>query len=214
MKKIMAMAAAILFGAAISEQATAQNLSLGVVGSVGHSWTSNTGGDRDFKFAPALGIGMVYSHNQHWGYASELLVSHEGFKNDYYVGNGAYQKMTINPVYLRMPMHIVYFFGKYGDRVRPKVFAGPTLGLKLDEKQWYSNNYNGEGTMSNTDYFRTFDIGINAGAGANFRIGRNTWLNADVSYTHGLMDAIKDNVNGDYNGNRAIRGTVGVMWGL
>ncbi len=214
MKNLMAMAAALLISAAATETATAQNLSLGIVGSAGHSWTGHTGGDRDFKFAPALGIGMVYSHNEHWAYASELLISHEGFKNDYAIGGGEFQKMTINPVYLRMPMHVVYFFGKHGDRVRPKVFAGPTLGLKVDEKQWYSNNYNGEGTMSNTDYFRTFDIGINAGAGANFRVGRNTWLNTDISYTHGLMDAVKDNINSDYNPNRNIRATVGVMWGL
>lgn len=214
MKRILTLATALLMGAAATEKATAQKLSLGVVGSVGHSWTSNVGGDRDFKFAPALGIGMVYSHNQHWGYASELMVSHEGFKGDYPIGRGEYDKMTVNPVYLRMPMHIVYFFGKFGDRVRPKVFAGPTLGLKVDEKQWYSNGNSSERNMENTDYFRTFDIGINAGAGANFRLARKTWLNADLSYTHGLVDAIHDDVNNDHNGNRNIRGTVGIMWGL
>lgn len=214
MKKIMTLAAALLITAAVTENATAQKISLGIVGSTGHSWTGHTGGDRDFKFSPTLGIGMVYSHNEHWGYASELLISHEGFKNDYPIGRGEYQKMTVNPVYLRMPMHIVYFFGEYGHRIRPKVFAGPTLGLKLDEKQWYSNNYNGEGTMSNTDMFRTFDIGINVGTGANFRIARKTWLNADIAYTHGLMDAIRDDVNGDHNANRNLRGTVGIMWGL
>jgi outer membrane protein W len=217
MKKTMTIAAALLLSIAAGTTAKAQKskkISLGIVGSAGHSWTSNTSGNLDFKFAPALGIGMVYSHNEHWGYASELLVAHEGYKNDYPRNNGVVQKLTVNPVYLRMPMHLVYFFGKYGDRVRPKIYAGPSLALKVDEQQWSRNGFDNETRMYNTDMFRRFDIGINAGVGANFRLARKTWLNADLGYTHGLMDAMVDDVNNNHNGNRNIRGTVGVMWGL
>lgn len=209
------MSAALTAGA---QSKKASRLSIGVAGSIGHSWVSGLpkNDHRDFKIAPALGIGLTYSHNPHWGYNTQLLVSHEGYQGDVSMSNGRIQNMGVNPVYLRMPMNITYFFGKYGDAVRPKIYAGPSLGLKLDEKRYYSEQEpaQGEGTMSNTDMFRTFDIGVNAGIGANIRMARKTWFNIDAGYYHGLLDAVQNDPNKDFNGNRNVRLNLGIMWGL
>ena len=204
---------------AVSAQSKkASTVSVGVVGGFGHSWVRSipNGGHRDFKVSPALGIGVMYSHNEHWACGSQLLVSHEGYQNDVQMSNGDIQNMGVNPVYLRMPMSVTYFFGKYGDAVRPKVYAGPTFGLKVDEKRYYSEMepMPGEGTMSNTDMFRTFDVGMNAGIGANIRVAKKTWFNIDGGYYMGFLDAVQNDPNKDFNGNRNLRLNLGVMWGL
>lgn len=196
----------------------ASTISLGVVGGFGHSWVRGMPKDahRDFKASPALGIGLTYSHSEHWAYNTQLLISHEGYQADMQMSNGDIQNMGVNPVYLRMPMNAVYFFGKYGDHIRPKIYAGPSLALKLDEKRYYSEQEPtpGEGTMSNTDMFRTFDVGINAGVGANIRMARKMWFNIDAGYYHGLLDAVQNDPNQDYNANRNLRLNLGLMWGL
>jgi len=222
MKKLMILMMGLVMTAAVTADAKktkkASTLSIGVAGAVGHSWVRGLpkNDHRDFKLSPALGIGLTYSHSEHWGYNTQLLISHEGYQGDVSDGNGGIQNMGVNPVYLRMPMNITYFFGKYGNAVRPKIYAGPSLGLKLDEKRYYSEKEPspGEGTMSNTDMFRTFDIGINAGIGANVRLARKTWFNIDAGYYHGLLDAVQNDANKDFNGNRNVRLNFGVMWGL
>lgn len=221
MKKLMILMTGLMMGATVANAQSnkASTLSLGVVGGIGHSWVRGLpkNDHRDFKLSPALGIGLTYSHNEHWAYNTQLLISHEGYQGDQPLGsNGNHQNMGVNPVYLRMPMNAVYFFGKYGDKVRPKIYAGPSWALKIDEKRYYSESEPapGEGTMSNTDYFRTFDFGINGGVGANIRMAPRTWLNVDAGYYHGLLDAVQNDPNQDHNANRNIRLNVGVMWGL
>lgn len=213
MKKLIILTTGLLLTAAT--QSNAQHISLGPVAGLGHSWTTGTSGHTDFKFAPAAGIGLVYSRNASWGWGGELMISHEGFKAEYPMTNGMMQDVTINPVYLRMPLHLIYFFGEYGDKVRPKIYAGPTLGLRIDEHQsyTYSNPLMSENTtVSNGDYFSRADFGLNAGIGANVKVCRNAWLNLDAGYYHGLVDVIPG--DGDNNFNRNVRLNVGLMFGL
>ncbi len=221
MKKILLSAAALLFGTAAAfaqskKSTVASHISLGPVVSFGHSWTSNVGDRPDFKASPALGIGMVYSKNEHWGLGAQLLVSHEGYKQDVPVGGGNYVKMTVNPVYLRLPLQATYFFGDYGDRIRPKVYAGPSVAVRVDETHYYSNdNYRpAEGSTAASDRFNRMDFGLTAGAGVNIRVSRLTWLNLDAGYYHGLVDAVANNFDNDFNGNRSLRLNAGLMWGL
>ena len=193
-------------------------ISIGPTASVGHSWIRSipVNGDRDFKLSPSFGFGLVYSTHEHWGFGSGLAVSHEGYKADYRMSNGDYEKVSVNPVYLRMPVSVIYFFGNYGDRVRPKIYAGPSFAVKVDEKRWYSMDdpRTVEGAMANTEHFTRWDIGLQAGAGANIRLSKYTWLNVDAGYYHGLVDVLKNDANGDYNANRNLRLNMGLMWGL
>lgn len=221
MNKLMTLTAGLLMAAAttvVAQKAQKSTLSIGPTASLGHSWVRSVpaNGDRDFKLAPAFGIGLVYSTHEHWGFGTGLQVSHEGYKVDYRMANGDYEKVSVNPVYLRMPMSVIYFFGNYGDRVRPKIYAGPSVAFKIDEKHWNSltEPQTTEGAMANSDNFTRWDVGVNAGVGANIRVSKYAWLNVDAGYYHGLVDVLKTDANGDYNANRNLRVNVGMMWGL
>ncbi len=174
-------------------------------------------GDRDFKFSPAAGIGLVYSTNEHLGFGAQLLVSHEGYKQEYIVGGNQSLDVTVNPVYLRMPLHVIYFFGDHGDRVRPKIYLGPSIAARVDETHHYSDNRlkPAEGTPGAADQFDRFDAGLSAGAGANIRLSKLTWLNLDLGYYHGLVDVLdQTTASNGFHGNRNLRVTAGLMWGL
>lgn len=188
------------------------HISLGPLVSLGHSWVHEPlQTDNKFKFAPAAGIGLVYSTEEHLGFGAQLLVSHEGFRREFptIAGTGI---QTVNPVYLRLPLHVIYFFGKYGDRVRPKIYAGPSLAYKVDEQHYYGSN-EAETLLapySPTKFYRNIDAGLSIGLGANVRLSRATWLNLDAGYYHGLVGAVE----GYGNKNRNLRLNVGLMWGL
>lgn len=188
----------------------ASHISVGPVVSLGHGWITDAPNHTDFKLSPAAGIGLVYSRNIHWGVGTQLLVSHEGFKEELPAGNGNNYDVTYNPVYPRLPVQVIYFFGNYGNRVRPKIYAGPSFALKVDEKHFY-NNDESERAMNANDIFKRADVGLSAGVGANIRLSRLTWLNLDAGYYNGIIDA----ANGyRSNMNRNIRLNVGLMWGL
>lgn len=216
-KFIMLTTGLLMTAAAATTHAQSSYLSIGPTAALGHSWVRSVpaNGDRNFKFAPAFGIGLMYSRYHHWGFGTGLQISHEGYKADYRLRNGDKVDVSVNPVYLRMPMNVTYFFGRYGDRVRPKIYAGPSFALKIDEKNWGSDDGRTvEGNMANSDDFRNWDAGINVGTGANIRLARYTWLNLDLGYYHGLVDVMKNDANGDFNANRNLRVNVGLMWGL
>ncbi len=187
------------------------HISLGPVLSLGGSWIGGDNNiDNKFKFAPAAGIGLVYSTNEHLGFGAQLLVSHEGFKSEEVTTAGTIMRV-INPVYLRLPLHLIYFFGKFGDRVRPKIYAGPSIAFKVDE----TNNYDdltksALGSAADVELFKNFDAGLSVGAGANVRLSRAAWLNLDAGYYYGITTAVE----GYGYKNRNLRLNLGLMWGL
>jgi hypothetical protein len=183
---------------------------------MGGSWVSNTTGNRGFKSSPALGIGLVYSRNDHFGIGAQLLVSHEGYETEYRMPHGNREEVEINPVYLRLPIQFTYFFGNYGDRIRPKIYAGPSIAVKVDEVHHTtsSNVPFTEGNFTSGNIFDAFDAGLTAGVGANFRIGKLMWLNTDLGYYHGLVDVLDNDAASNFNANRNLRLNVGLMWGL
>ena len=144
------------------------------------------------------------------------MVSHEGYESEYRMSDGTEQELEINPVYLRMPIQFVYFFGDFGDRVRPKIYAGPSIAVKVDEVHHYTTDElrPSQGELQSGNMFDRFDAGVAAGIGANFRIGKLTWLNTDIGYYHGLVDVLDRDASYSFNGNRNLRLNVGLMWGL
>lgn len=194
--------------------AQASNVSLGPIAGFGHSWTTNMV-NGEFKPSAQLGLGVVYSRFEHWGWGGDLAVSHEGYTMGR-TTNGVYNTMTVNPVYLRLTPKAYYFFGKYGNDIRPKVYLGPSVAYKIDETQYMNgtmldggSDAIAVGSTRSGDAINDWDLGLNAGAGVNFRIMPRTWLNTDIGYYHGLLD-----VTGTDMMNQNLRLNVGLMFGL
>lgn len=202
------MAAALFTVGVGSTQA--QYISLGPVGGFSHNQVTNLGGNTRFMPSGYLGVGMIYSKDAHWGWGGQLTASAEGYSIDGMYGNRA----TVTPLYVRLTPRAYYFFGGVNNVVRPKVYLGPSVGVKVAESTDYSYGLVGDMYMMNrTGSFNTFDVGVNGGAGVNIRLMKATWLNLDAGYTQGLLDVVDDPA-GNYNMNQNFAINVGLLFGL
>lgn len=243
-KKIILAAAlcSLLFSTANAQK----YISLGPVISFGHSGVTNgkyldgmTDAQLKSKFHPSFtaGLSAIYAKSPHWGFGGELLYEQVGFtKNISFKPESAIEPWLVTPLdydqrkdvsYIRIPLRVYYFFGKYKQKVRPKVYAGPSFGLKLSENNKLEGNDDYTATWINSGSadvlpnpeFNTFDIGLQVGAGANITLGKAIWLNADINYYQGFWDAMKNSEissirsNGT-NWNQNLRLQVGVLFGL
>lgn len=216
--KIVYMFAAAMAVSAISFAQNADNnkivekrgtsyISLGPIGGFGHSWTSNM--DNRFKPSAHLGIAMIYSRFEHWGWGTEITASHEGYSTA--IGS---QTFTYDPTYLRMTPKAYYFFGDYGDNIRPKIYLGPSVAFKVAEDRYVGgpNNSDVRYIDQGSYMINDWDFGVDVGAGVNIKVAPYTWLNLDADYYHGLLDVTR--MNGMNNMNRSLRANVGVMMGI
>jgi outer membrane protein W len=172
----------------------AQNLSFGPTIGFGHSWTTTPLVNAERAFHPSYNIGgkMVYSFVTNWGISGDIRFSSEG-QTVKVTNSDAKIKARAN--YIRIPLQGIYFFGKFGDMIRPKISIGPSFGFLVGGK--ITNSIN-ESESKIKDSWNNFDFGINAAAGANIRIARATWLNLDATYYHGLTNVPKFDVHGKY----------------
>lgn len=195
----------------ITSLVSAQNISIGPTGEFGHSWITGTHGDKKFNPMWSAGISFIYSIKTNFGIGADIKYSAEGNKT---VINGfaGQTKNTINANYIRVPIKLIYFFGKYGNAVRPKIYAGPNFGFLttvnlISETTGYSkvktNFKNG---------IKNFDLGLTAAAGLNFRLASKTWLNTDVAFYQGLSNITKNEGITQHNGNLGVN--VGLLVGL
>ena len=191
----------------IVEKKGTSYISLGPIGGFGHSWTSNM--NNRFKPSAHLGIAMIYSRFEHWGWGTELTASHEGYSTA--IGN---QTFTYDPTYLRMTPKAYYFFGNYGDNISPKIYLGPSVAYKVTEDRYVGgpNNSDIRYTDRGSYMINDWDLGVDVGAGVNIKVAPYTWLNLDADYYHGLLDVTR--MNGMNNMNRSLRANVGVMMGI
>lgn len=188
----------------------ASYFSIGPVAGFGHNWVSNMS-NQTFKPSGYLGVGALYSKHEHWGVGGLLTASHEGFSQKVYKYGNEYVN-TIDPTYLRFTPRVYYFFGQYGDNFRPKVYVGPSVAYKVAEDAYIDEPApmtDGLYTMPEGDIINNFDFGVNAGLGANVKVAKNTWLNFDADYYHGLTNVTTYN-----NKSRSVRANVGILFGL
>jgi hypothetical protein len=185
------------------------NLSIGGTAGFGHTWLSDA---EDSKYQPAgnLGFTLTYSTLSNWGFGADLKWSIEGGKSS--PGNIT---NTTRLDYVRIPLRAIYFFGDRGNALRPKIFAGPSFGFLIGGKNETTTNIGGSNVTVETkakDFAKSFDFGIGAGVGFNYRLVDRTWLNADIGYYHGLLDVIEDpNIE---QRNRNIGINVGITVGI
>lgn len=198
-------------GAAKAQESN--NLSFGPIAGFGHSSVSSEIDDEvtDKKFNPSynLGVRLMYSKHPHWGFGMDVSYRTEGVK----VGADS-TTLRLRTNYIRVDPKAYYFFGESGKPFRPKVGLGPSLGFFTGGK--VANYENGEKTDEETisDFVTKIDLGISGAIGFNYRLSSNTWLNADLAYTYGLMDIKKDNEDEAALRNRSIFLNVGVLFGI
>lgn len=185
----------------------AQNFSIGPSVGFQHSWISSELSDSSsHTIHPGFNVGLslVYSDESHFGLGADLKYSMEGTSIKTDVLN--VQTVTDwNTTYIRLPLRVIYFFGQYGNSIRPKIFAGPTLGALLSSKSE---------DVDVKDLTNSFDVGVHGGVGLNIRLLQKIWLNTDVTYTQGLSDVTQSDFDDtkNHNGNLAVN--AGLLFGF
>ena len=176
------------------------NISVGPVAGFGHTWISNVDGDARYKPSGSFGGQLYYSASEHIGIGTGLIYSIEGGENR--ISNATYVA-RLN--YLRLPVQAVYFFGLHGDRVRPKLAFGPSLGFLVGGKQTLNENESGVG-----DDFKSIDFGFQANGGVHVRLVSGVWLTLDLGYYNGVTDISEADLK---NKNRNISFNAGLLFG-
>lgn len=201
MRKVLIL---VIFSGVFNLMASAQSkFSLGPNAGVGASWLDNTS-NRKSILAGNAGLSLVYSAAEHFGLGLDAKYSFEGGK---YSFNNETTTADLN--YVRIPLKFMYFFNSYGNRVRPKLFAGPSLGFLVGGTTKIETPVLTR-ELKSKDYYKSVDLGLTAGAGLNIRMVKNTWFNADVNYLHGLTDIRPTSKQH----NRGLGVNVGVNFGL
>lgn len=92
--------------------------------------------------------------------------------------------------YLEIPVLLKAKFGAM--QAHAYVFAGPSFGITLNAE----GKYTGIGTFASDLDERTAGLVISGdiGGGGAFRLSQYLYLNADVRYSHGFMDALDKSV--------------------
>ncbi|MCF2494974.1 MULTISPECIES: porin family protein [Dyadobacter] len=164
-------------------QAQAQeNVSIGPI--VGVSIANFRGDVANTDWKPGITVGGFYNYSSEsgFGFSGQLLFTQMGAQN-----NNKTNELNLN--YIQAPLLATFFFGQYGDKVRPKIFLGPSLNFLVGARDKDGNNLNGD---SNNRVYSPFDLGLTFGAGINIRLQEKIWLNLDARYGLGLIDVTKD----------------------
>jgi hypothetical protein len=197
--------------------------SMGPNAGFGSSWIDNFSPSK-YKPAGSVGLSLIYSTKSSFGMGVDAKYSFEGGKREFATavpGVTATEVVDLN--YIRVPVKAMWFFNKYGDRVRPKVALGPSFGFLVGGKSETSYTNTTAPAPAPTDSkgsWDNFDLGLTGSVGLNYRLAKLTWLSADVAYFHGLTDAREDSQRGatyasdkQYK-NRNIQLNLGVNFGL
>jgi hypothetical protein len=160
-----------------------ENVSIGPL--VGVSLANLRGDISNTNWKPGLTIGGFYNYSSKsgFGFSGQALFTQLGAQ----VEN---KNNEINLNYIQLPLLATFFFGKYGDRLRPKLFLGPSLNFLVGAKDKNGNSLTGD---SNNRNYNPFDLGLTFGGGLNYRIQNKIWLNFDARYGLGLLDVTRNN---------------------
>ncbi|WP_025761891.1 porin family protein [Dyadobacter tibetensis] len=179
MKKFIIFVMSLFIGIGAQAQ---ENVSIGPI--AGLSMASLRGDISDVQWNPGLTVGAFYNYSTktNFGFSGQVLYTQMGAQR-------FNKTQEINLNYLQVPLLATYFLGRYGQRVRPKIFAGPNLNFLLNAKNENGDNINGD---SNNRVYNPFDLGLTFGAGFNYRLSQKIWLNVDARYGLGLLDIAKN----------------------
>jgi len=113
------------------------------------------GVDVNPQFLWNAGATFVYSTKTHLGFGIDLKYSSEGYDASSVFGDSIID-FSIHLNYLRLPVKMIYFFGKYGDHFRPKIFLGVNPGFLLSAKE----ETDPAEDIDVKESFNSFDLGV------------------------------------------------------
>jgi hypothetical protein len=185
MKKIHLLLA-IVFGSISA--INAQTLSIGPVVGINASKFSSSNISEN-KIGLSFGAFANYSVNEHIGLSAKLLFSERGSN---YTSSNATTRLN----YIQMPISLIYYFGEIGQKLRPKIYAGPYFGTLLSAKD---QNKNDIVDSNGYDVFKKLDIGGQIGLGLNYSLKSRTWLNLDLGYGQSFTDISESDATIEHN---------------
>lgn len=178
----------------ISSVSAQENVSIGPIAGV--SFANLHGTMENTSTKPGLTVGAFYNYSTKtgFGFSGQLLFTQ--------LGAQTFNKTNeINLNYIQAPLLFTFFFGQFGDRLRPKLFVGPTLNFLVSAKDKDGNSIE---RPNNMRYYNIFDLGITGGAGFNYELTPKVWLNFDVRYGLGLFNVSRANNENLKNRNLGI----------
>ncbi len=177
----------------------AQTLSIGPAGGANFTTISDIPTSKTLV-GVSLGAFANYSINEHLGINGKVMFDQmgTGFENT---------DAIVRLNYLRVPVSVVYFFGNIGNKIRPKLFAGPYASFLINAKD---TNGNDIVLPNGNDVYRSTDFGGLIGAGFNYTLAERTWLNIDASYSSSFYSVV-DQTN-TTNKNTGFQITAGVSF--
>ncbi|MCX5801035.1 MAG: porin family protein [Candidatus Eisenbacteria bacterium] len=190
MKMLEKLIVVVVLLAGTAAASAAGEVSVGVKGGV---ITSNVtgipeqwGDAQDYRISFTGGVFLNYAFDDALSLQPELLYTPKGFKGNLYDG---FIDVDATPMidFLELPVLVKYTFP--GARLRPCIFAGPSLGFVVDSNLkisagWLATNIDISRFTNDTDF------GIVAGAGLDYETSYGV-LTFDARYQRGFANIIE-----------------------
>ena len=186
----------------------AQTFAIGPTGGAGESWILYYINGQKNNVAWNAGLSFTYQNKSHIGLNADLLYSAEGATYTYLTEPSGNIKETFNTNYIRVPLKLMYFFGKEKSIIHPYINAGPSIGVLLPTQSILNSN-DVKTSFDTKAVINKYDVGINAAAGLNVSLAPKITLKADVGYYCGLQDVVKNDDKKTYNEN--VQLNIGIM---
>ncbi len=215
MKKLLLSTLMLLTLAATKTNAQVKdNLSFGPILGFGHSTISGEiegeEAKKSFNASYNIGVRLMYSSHPHWAFGGDMSFRTEGVK---IASTSSDEKINLKSNYFRIDPKAYYFLGEQGQSFRPKIGIGPSFGFLVGGKTKILEGSTVIDEGNTSDIINGFDLGLAGALGFNYRLSSKTWLNVDATYTHGLLDIIKENDEEAIH-NRSLFLNVGVLFGI
>jgi hypothetical protein len=162
---------------------------------------SGINGLEDSHIRSGWAIGAFIMSNkpsQRIGLSSDILVSSRGGRSFYATNSDSVSEVWnsyYNINYLEIPLLVNVFFFKESQNFRPRIFAGPSLSVKINATknlQYHNYQITGENYISinnkTSSSYKNLDAGLLLGIGFTYSMCERTCLNVDFRYLQGLID--------------------------
>lgn len=163
--------------------AMSQNTTIGITG--GYQLSSYDGFDFSDNYNGAnVGLTGIYSNTEWWGLGAEVLYSRSGGSfSQFDLNDQRTERYRTQMDHIRVIPKFHVFFRDFDDDFRPTIFAGPSVGFLVRDRQLGGNDRSSE--------MRTVDLSGVLGAGFNYQMMPGFWLHVNTAYNYGFLDMNK-----------------------